>query len=105
MVSQLRVIMWRPDAYACGYRTQAGPMKIGVEYTERYWRPAYLQALAMLHGVCAAQVCLCLRTPSLSLSLSVCVCVCVCVCLYVCTTVCVYVCMTVYVCVYVCMTV
>lgn len=33
---------------------QAGPMKIGVEYTERYWRPAYLEALALLVATCAS---------------------------------------------------
>jgi aflatoxin B1 aldehyde reductase len=31
---------------------QAGPMKIGHEYTARYWRPAYLSALRNLHSAC-----------------------------------------------------
>ena len=30
---------------------QKGPMKIGEEYTARYWRPAYLSALQHLHNV------------------------------------------------------
>ena len=33
---------------------QAGPMKIGEEYTARYWRPAYLSALKELSDVCEA---------------------------------------------------
>ena len=31
---------------------QKGPMKIGEEYTARYWRPAYLSALQHLHDAC-----------------------------------------------------
>jgi aflatoxin B1 aldehyde reductase len=33
---------------------QAGPMKIGVEYTARYWRPSYLEAIANLKVACGA---------------------------------------------------
>ena len=28
-------------------------MKIGAEYTERYWRPAYLEAVTLLSASCA----------------------------------------------------
>lgn len=31
---------------------QPGPMKIGEEYTARYWRPAYLSALKHVHDAC-----------------------------------------------------